>query len=515
MPAILGTLLKNTIALSSKLKREKRPFRQQQETLIKLLTKAKDTAFGHHYHFDKILKSNHIVRSFQEHVSTHDYSKIYKEWWFRTLNGEPFVCWPGYTKYFALSSGTSESSSKYIPVTKDMLKAIQKGAIRQILSTAHLNLPPEVYQKGILMIGGSTHLNYNGTYFAGDLSGITTGHIPFWFQHHYKPGKKISGYKDWNTKLNEMTINAHKWDIGIIAGVPAWIQILMEKIIEHYKLNSIHDIWPNFKIYVHGGVSIYPYKASLKKMFSKEVIFIDTYMASEGFIAYEEVPNELQAMKMILNNGIFYEFVPFNENNFDADGNMKENPETLLINEVEENKDYALLLSTCAGAWRYLIGDTIKFVNKQKAEILITGRTKHFLSLCGEHLSVENMTRAIDLSAQDLNIEIKEFTVAGIRHQNLFAHHWYVGTNKMVDSNVVKEKLDDYLKQLNDDYRVERLAALKNIFVTVLPDDVFIQFLEYKKRAGAQSKFPRVIKGPLCEDWKQFLIQKSFDILEE
>ncbi len=515
MPAILGTLLKNTIAISSKLKREKRPFRQQQETLIKLLTKAKDTAFGHYYRFDKILKSPNIVRGFQENIPTHDYSKIYREWWYRTLNGEPFVCWPGYTKYFALSSGTSEASSKYIPVTKDMLKAIQRGAIRQILSTAHFNLPPEIYQKGILMIGGSTHLNYNGTYFAGDLSGITTGNIPFWFQHHYKPGKKISGYKDWNTKLNEMTVNAHKWDIGIIAGVPAWIQILMEKILDHYKINSIHDIWPNFSIYVHGGVAIHPYKAGLKKMFSKEVLFIDTYMASEGFIAFEERPNELQAMKMILNNGIFFEFVPFNEDNFDADGNMKENLETLLINEVKENKDYALLLSTCAGAWRYLIGDTIKFTDVKRAEILITGRTKHFLSLCGEHLSVENMTKAIELTAKDLDIEINEFTVAGIKHENLFAHHWYVGTNKMADQQIIKDKIDNYLKELNDDYRVERMAALKNIFVDVLPDDVFIQFLEYKKRAGAQSKFPRVIKGKLYEEWKEFLIQKGYDIFKE
>jgi hypothetical protein len=512
MPAILGTLLKNTIALSSKLKREKRPFRQQQETLIKLLTKAKDTAFGYQYRFDQVLKSANIVRSFQENVPIYDYNKIYKEWWYRTLNGEPYVCWPGYTKYFALSSGTSEASSKYIPVTKDMLKAIQKSAIKQILATTNFDLPPDIYQKGILMIGGSTHLNYNGTYFAGDLSGITTGNIPFWFQHHYKPGKKISAYKDWNTKLNEMTINAHKWDIGIIAGVPAWIQILMEKILDHYKLNSIHEIWPNFKVYVHGGVAIHPYKASLKKMFTKDVIFVDTYLASEGFIAFQDRPNELQSMRMILNNGIFFEFVPFNEKNFDEDGNLREHPETLLINEVEENKDYALLLSTCAGAWRYLIGDTLKFTDAKKAEILITGRTKHFLSLCGEHLSVDNMTRAIDLTARDLNIEINEFTVAGIKHDNLFAHHWYVGTNKMVDEHILKQKIDDYLKQLNDDYRVERTAALKNIFVTVLPDDVFIQFLEYKKRASAQSKFPRVIKGALYDDWKQFLIQKGYDI---
>ncbi len=514
MPAILGTLLKNTITLSNKLKREKRPFKQQYQTLVKLLNKSKDTAFGQYYNFDKILKSSNVIKAFQEIVPTHDYNKIYKEWWYRTLNGEPFVCWPGYTKYFALSSGTSEASSKYIPVTKDMLKSIQRGAINQILSTARFNLPPETYQKGILMIGGSTHLNYNGTYFAGDLSGITTGNIPFWFQHHYKPGKKISRYKDWNTKLNEITVNAHKWDIGIIAGVPAWIQILMEKIIDHYKIKSIHDIWPNFKIYVHGGVAIHPYKTSLKKLFSKEVIFVDTYMASEGFIAFEETPNELQAMKMILNNGIFFEFVPFNNKNFDTDGNMIDKPETLHINEVEENKEYALLLSTCAGAWRYLIGDTIKFTDVKKAEILITGRTKHFLSLCGEHLSVENMTKAINLTANELNIEINEFTVAGIKYENLFAHHWYVGVNKMIDSNIIKEKIDNYLKQLNDDYRVERLAALKDILVTILPHEIFIQFLEYKKRVGAQSKFPRVIKGDLYTEWKQFLHQKGYEIKE-
>ncbi|GAB4206227.1 MAG: GH3 auxin-responsive promoter family protein [Bacteroidia bacterium] len=515
MPAILGNILKNTISLTSKIKRRQHPYIQQKIVLKKLLTKAKNTAFGQHYHFENILNSQDIIGEYQKNVPVHDYNKIYREWWYRLLNGEPYVCWPGYTKYFALSSGTSEASSKYIPVTKEMLKAIQKGAIRQIISTTNFNLPPELYQKGMLGIGGSTHLNFNGTYFAGDLSGITTGNIPFWFQHYYKPGKKISGYKDWNQKLKEITVNAHKWDIGIVVGVPAWIQLLFEMIIDHYKVKSIHDIWPNFQVYVHGGVAINPYKSSLKKLFAKDVLFIDTYLASEGFIAFQDRPNDIQAMRMITNNGIFFEFIPFNENNFDADGNLKENPETLTIRDVEENKEYALLLSSCAGAWRYLIGDVIKFADRKNAEILITGRTKHFLSLCGEHLSVDNMTKAIELLAQNLNIEINEFTVAGIKYENLFAHHWYIGTKASIDKYIVKEKLDNYLKQLNDDYRVERLAALKDIIIDIIPDDVFIQFLEYKKRAGAQSKFPRVIKGTLYEEWKQFLIQKGYDITKE
>jgi len=502
---ILGSIIKRTIDIRGKIPHWRNPYKLQVKQLRKLLTKAQNTAFGQHYHFDKLLLEPDPVKAFQKAVPVHDYNSIFKNWWYRTLNGETYVCWPGPIRYFALSSGTSESSSKQIPVTKEMLKSIQKSSVRQIFSLAHHNLPKEHFEKGILMIGGSTHLNYNGTYFEGDLSGITTGNIPFWFQHFYKPGPRISGYKDWNTKLDEMTRNAKNWDIGVICGVPAWIQILFERIIDYYKVKTIHDIWPNLRIYVHGGVSIQPYISSLNKLSSHPLIFIDTYMASEGFIAFQERPNEQQAMRMALDTGLFFEFIPFNENNFESDGTMKGSMESFSIKDVKVDEEYALVLTSCAGAWRYLIGDTIKFTDIKRCEIIVTGRTRHFLSLCGEHLSLDNMNRAIRLTADDLGVEITEFTVAGIPHENLFAHHWYLGVNKMVDPTILRDKIDGYLKVLNDDYRVERIAALKEVKVTVLPDDAFIDFLAAKNKLGAQSKFPRVMKGKIFEEWKAFL----------
>jgi hypothetical protein len=502
---ILGSIIKRTIDIRGKIPHWRNPYRLQVKMLRKLLTKAQNTAFGQHYKFDKILLEDDTVAAFKNSVPVHDYNSMFKNWWYRALNGESYVCWPGKIKYFALSSGTSEASSKHIPVTREMIKAIQKGSIRQVFAMAHYNLPKEHFERGILMIGGSTHLNYNGTYYEGDLSGITTGTIPFWFQHFYKPGPRISSYKDWNTKLDEMTKNAKNWDIGIVLGVPAWIQILFERILDYYKVETIHDIWPNLLIYVHGGVNVGPYKKSLEKMCKFPLIFSDTYLASEGLIAFQERPNELQAMRMSLDNGLFFEFAPFTEENFDSNGTVKTNPKTYSINEVKEDEEYALILSSCSGAWRYLIGDTIKFTDIKRSEIVITGRTKHYLSLCGEHLSVENMTKAVKLTADELGIEMNEFTVAGIPHQNLFAHHWYVGTNKKVDPNVLREKIDNHLKVLNDDYRVERDAALKEVIVTVLPDETFIDFMASRGTVGGAFKFPRVMKGKIFEDWKEFI----------
>jgi hypothetical protein len=212
-------------------------------------------------------------------------------------------------------------------------------------------------------------------------------------------------------------------------------------------------------------------------------------------------------MRLVLDNGIFFEFVPFDDENFDG-GEIKPNAKTLLIDEVEEGKDYALLISTCAGAWRYMIGDTIRFVSKEENEIIITGRTKHFLSLCGEHLSVDNMNKAIELVSAEFNISIPEFTVAGIPHENLFAHQWYIGTNNKVDTNKLRDSIDNHLKALNDDYAVERRAALRQVLVEVLPLQKFYDYMESKGKTGGQHKFPRVLKNVQLEDWLKFLLNE-------
>lgn len=486
------------------------PEKAQEKQLLRLLRKARHTAFGEHYQFSKILTSKNILEAFRTNVPVHDYSSMYKHWWYRSLNGETYVTWPGKVKYFALSSGTSEASSKYIPVTDDMLRSIKRASIRQLVRMVQYDFPLDFYEKGMLMIGGSTHLQYNGTYYEGDLSGITAAGIPFWFQHFYKPGKKISRTTDWNTKLEEIIEKAPDWDIGVVVGVPAWVQILLEKIIERYNLKTIHDIWPNLGVYVHSGVAIQPYLKSFEKLFEKEIIFNESYLASEGYIALQKRKN-IAGMDLQVDNGIFYEFVPFNDENFDEDGNLKKNPQVYSFYEALENKEYALLLSTNAGAWRYLIGDTVKILNKKHGEIIITGRTKHFLSICGEHLSLENMSRAIELVQADLGIEINEFTVYAFRYKGRFAHQWFIGTDQKINNEEAANLLDKHLKNLNDDYRVERMEAITDVLAKAISPKIFLAYMEMKGKMGSANKFPRVLKNGRIEEWENFLKTQNID----
>lgn len=486
--------------------------RQQIRVLRKLMRKARFTQFGQQFKFDEILLSKHPGKKFQQLVPTYNYDKIYKDWWHKTLEGTPDVCWPGVIKFFALSSGTSEAASKYIPITKELIRSNTITSFKQLLSLAkYENVPKSAIGKGWMILGGSTQLQKGATYFAGDLSGIQQKNIPFWFQGLglYKPGKKIAKEKDWSKKIDEIVEKAPTWDIGFIVGVPAWLQLCMEKIIETYKLNNIHDIWPNLAFYVHGGVAMEPYKKGFERLFGKQVTYIETYLASEGFLAYQS-RQDTRGMQLALNNNIFFEFVPFDDNNFDSEGNILENHEAFMIHEIEENKDYAILISTNAGAWRYAIGDTIRLIDKEKNEIIITGRTKHFLSLVGEHLSVDNMNRAIEMACEDLNVYIPEFTVSGIPYGNFFAHQWYVATDDNIDEKLLAETIDQKLKLLNDDYEVERKHALKAIMVKALPEKAFMDFMTMKGKIGGQHKFPRVLKGKMLTDWQHFLTEQSY-----
>lgn len=487
------------------------PRRQQIRVLKKLLRKARFTEFGQRYRFDDVLLSNHPGKKFQQNVPSFDYNKIYDAWWYKAKEGIPDVCWPGVIKYFALSSGTSDATSKFIPITKDLIRSNTITSFKQLLSlTRYAKVPRSAVGKGWLILGGSTQLQKGPTYFAGDLSGIQQKNIPFWFQGLglYKPGKKIAKEKDWATKLEEVVNNAPNWDIGFIVGVPAWLQLCMEKIIEKYELKNIHEMWPNLAFYVHGGVAMEPYKRGFEKLLGKPITYIETYLASEGFLAYQNRQGT-SGMHLALNNNVFFEFVPFDQKNFDSEGNMTEEPEAYMIHEIEENKDYAILISTNAGAWRYAIGDTVRLVNREQSEIIITGRTKHFLSLVGEHLSVDNMNRAIQIVASYMNIYIPEFTVAGVPHGTFFAHQWYVATKDTVDETELKERLDAKLKELNDDYEVERRHALKDVMVKVLSEKTFMDFMKAKGKVGGQHKFPRVLKGKMLEDWQKFLQKEN------
>ncbi|GDX43005.1 hypothetical protein LBMAG22_15340 [Bacteroidota bacterium] len=480
--------------------------RQQLRVLKKLLKKARFTAFGQQYHFDQALLSKHPGKKFQELVPIHDYNKIYNEWWKQTLDGTPDVAWPGQIKYYALSSGTSEAASKYIPVTNDLLRSNMVNYLRQLISLVRYEeANMRAMTKGFLMLGGATDLKKGKAgWYAGDLSGILAKRRPFWFQTFYKPGGRIAAISDWNQKLQEIVEQAPNWDIGYLVGVPAWCQMLMEMVIERYKLNHIHEIWPNLSFFVHGGVAFEPYKKGFEKLLGKPIVYVENYLSSEGFIGFK-TREHATGMQLILNNNIFFEFIPFDESNFDADGNPYPEADAKMIHEVEEGKEYALLMSTNAGAWRYLIGDTIRFTDIERSEIVITGRIKHFLSLTGEHLSVDNMNKAIELVSDELNISIPEYTVVGFPYQSFFAHRWYVATDDKVDANLLRTKIDQHLRVLNDDYAIERDSALKEVFLEVLPEQKFLEFMAVKGKLGSQHKFPRVMKGKMLADWERFL----------
>ncbi len=485
---------------------QEKAYRQQLRTLRKLLTKAEHTEYGKKYNFEKILASKLVYRSYHQNVPVVDYGNMH-DWWQKSYHGAEDVTWPGKIEFFALSSGTSEGASKYIPVSQDMIKSITKASVRQIISIARTDLPKDYMAKNYLMLGGSTSLYFNddGKTYAGDLSGITSSHVPNWFERFSKPSPDIRSEKNWQDKLDRMVDEAPQWDVVLIAGVPAWIQILFELIIKRYNLRTIHDIWPHLSVYLWGGVAIEPYKKSLNMLMGKPIMYLETYLASEGFVAFQTSPAS-KGMKLNFRNGMFFEFVPFNEHNFDEAGNIRPKAVAFNIKQVELDKVYALLLTTCSGAWRYLIGDTIKFVNLEVCEIKITGRTKHFLSVCGEHLSVDNMNKAIESLSEVLNLPINEYTVKGETNAEGHIHQWYIACNdKNVKADFVAAKLDAFLAQLNDDYATERKHALKEVRVELLPSETFLNWMQEQGKYGSQSKFPRVLTDAKYKEWVEYV----------
>ena len=482
------------------------PSQMQKRVLKKLLRKARFTSFGQDYGFDEILLAKNFQEAFSNRVPVYDYNSLFSDYWHKTLEGAPDITWPGKTSYFALSSGTSEAASKYIPVTRDLIRANTLTSMRMLLSLSGYNdLKFNALPRGWLILGGSTDLQKGPTYFAGDLSGIQQKNIPFWFQAMYKPGKKIARLRDWEDKLEEIATRAPEWDIGFMLGVPAWLQLCLEKIIEKHNLNHIHELWPNLSYYVHGGVALEPYKKNFNRLLGHPITYIETYLASEGFLAFQNRQNA-SGMRLAFANNIYFEFIPFNTSNFDDQGNLLPGVNAIPLENAEADKEYAVLITTNGGAWRYLIGDTIKFTDLKRCEIHITGRTKHFLSLVGEHLSVDNMHAAIRQVSEKFDLSIPEFTVAGIPYKGSFAHHWYLACDAPgVEADQLLRTIDENLKSINDDYSTERHHALSHVFLTVLPEKTFMDFMAARKKIGGQHKFPRVLKGRYLEDWQAFI----------
>ncbi|MDT0676056.1 GH3 family domain-containing protein [Autumnicola musiva] len=502
--AIMGSIIKSLIDLRDNLVSEADAEKAQREELKKMLEKAKDTAFGKFYNFAGILEAEDIEAAFAEKVPYFDYNKLNEEWWSRLHEGQEDVTWPGKPPYFAISSGTTGKSSKKIPVTQDMVESIRKAGIKQVSALSNFDLPPDFFEKEIMMLGSSTDLHQEGDHQEGEISGISASNIPFWFRGYYKPGLEIASIEEWDERVQKIAETAKDWDIGAISGIPSWTELMIKKVIEYHGLNNIHEIWPNFRVYASGGVAFEPYEKSFNALLEHPVQVVDTYLASEGFLALQDRP-DTHSMKLILDNGIYFEFVPFKPEYINQDGSIKNEARVLSLSEVNGEEDYVLLISTVSGAWRYLIGDTIKFTDVEKHEIRITGRTKFFLNVVGSQLSVNKMNDAVKELEEKFDIKIPEFTLAAVRINGEFNHSWYLGTDADIEDSKLADALDEALKDANKNYKVARSKALKGVKVTKVPPELFPEWSGANKKKGGQVKMEKVMDEEKFAEWEKFV----------
>jgi len=510
--AVIGEIIKKAIELGEKLNSDQKPREAQREVLRELLEKAKGTAFGLYYGFDQILEEEDedLAKIFAKKVPYHDYDTIHEKWWSKIHERHQDITWPGINEYFAVSSGTT-STSKHIPVTDDMLDAIRKTGVKQIMTLSKYNLPSDFFEKQIMMLGSSTGLDQNNGFYEGEISGISASRIPFWFKNFYKPGDEIASIEDWDERVQRIAEEAKDWDIGSISGIPSWIELMMKKVIEYHKVDNIHDIWPNLSVYTPGGVAFEPHRKSFEKLLAHPLTYIDTYLASEGFLAFQARP-DTNAMALVLDNGIFFEFIPFKPENLTESGAVHPDAPAFTIDEVEEGVDYILVISTVSGAWRYMIGDTVQVTDKDRAEIIITGRTKFFLNVVGSQLSVHQMDKAIEEIQEKYKITIPEFTVAAVKKDDEYIHKWYLGYDENNDNSNEEEiaaTLDEILQENNKNYKVARSKSLKGVETKLVSVKLFHDYNEYKKKKGGQVKFAKVMKAEAFEEWEQFLQEKD------
>jgi hypothetical protein len=510
--ALLGGVIKKAIDINGFISREPNACKAQELVLLQLLKKAKLTAFGLKYKFGQILDSDDSILAFQENVPVYDYDGMYDEWWHYLLKGHQNITWPGGQKYFALSSGTT-SDKKYIPVTGDMIAAIKKSGMQQVLSLKNFDLPPDFFEKQILMLGSSTSLIEQEDHFEGEISGISAANIPGWFSKFYKPGNEIASIANWDEKVKRIAEEAPGWDIGSISGIPSWVELMLKEIITHNNLNTIHDIWPNLQVYTSGGVAFEPYRKSMEKLLARPLIYIDTYLASEGYLATQKRP-DTSSMALIVNNGIFFEFVPFVEENIDDQGRVRQGVKALILEQAAENTEYVLLISTVSGTWRYMIGDTVIITDKKRSEIQISGRTKHYLNVVGEQLSVQKMNMAVEKLEQVFDMEIKEFVAATVFENEQYKMKWVIGTDKEIDTIKAAEIIDTELCENNKNYKVARTKALKGVEVEAIPVEQFYNWSEEYKKLGGQAKIPRVMKEDAFNGFRDYVQKLSLSFSE-
>lgn len=503
--SVLGTIIKESTKYSGYKIRKKKSNSNQEEILRNLLSKASNTEYGIRNNFQNLLKEWNVKIEFRDKVPLQTYESLYS-WIEKSLNGEKNILWPGEIKFFALSSGTTKGSSKKIPVSDQMIKQFQKTSLEQLLTLHKLNLSTAFYESSVLTLGGCTKLKKYDNHFEGDLSGILQKNKSFVYKPFSKPSQKISQIENWEEKMKQIILKAPSWNIGVVAGVPTWVIKLFEGIKDHYQIKSIHEIWPNFRLYLHGGVFLGNYQDKIDSFCEKPIYYQNTYLASEGYFAYQHQPRN-QGLNLLLKNGIYFEFIPKQFFDKVEEGNLHA-VKTLTIDEIEPNQKYALVISTISGLWRYIIGDVVKFTCVESFEIEIIGRISHYLNMAGEHVSAANMNKALVNTAKMFDIQIDEFCVVVSEKKD--RHLWYVGTSKILNEHHMAIILDNELRSLNDDYNELRKSIIKLPKVKILPTQKFYDFLASKNKIGGQNKFPRVLNHMQRIEWERFLTSAAW-----
>ena len=502
--ALLGPIIKTALNLHETITATSDHIEAQNKVLEHLLKTAKNTSFGLYYDFHSILEEDDLEHAFAEAVPFYDYHKMDEQWWSRMKEGKPNITWPGIPKFLARSSGTTGKKSKTIPVSDEMIAAIKAAGTRQVSALTNFDLPTDVFESEVLALGSSTDLNEEDGFTIGEISGISASNIPEFLDSFYRPGKEISSIDDWDERVQRIAEEAKNWDIGMLSGIPSWLEMMLRKVMDYHQVDSIHDIWPNLSVYTSGGVAFEPYRSSFEKLFTKPVQIVDTYLASEGFIACQQRP-ETSSMQLITDGGIYFEFVPFKPEYIEQDGSITSTAPIKTMAEVEPDIDYALIISTVSGAWRYLIGDTIKFTDVEKAEIKITGRTKFFLNVVGSQLSVLKMETAITELQEQFNTSIKEFTVSAKKIDGEFYHVWYLGTETETSEKELADALDLSLQEANKNYKVARSKALKGVRVHKVQPETFAQWNDHNKKKGGQVKMEKVMGEEKFQAWEKFV----------
>ena len=464
----------------------KYPNEVQQDVLNGLIDSAKDTFIGKKFDFSSI----NCYKDFSEKVPVFSYEE-FSDKIELARKGENNIFWSSKIKWFAKSSGTTNAKSKFIPVSDESLQDCHYAAGKDLLCMYFNNNPnSQLFTGKSLRLGGSkSPYEKNGTFY-GDLSAILIDNMPFWAEFSSTPSNRISLMEDWDKKIDKIISESLNENVTSLAGVPSWMLVLLNRILEKSEKKYISDLWPNLEVYFHGGVSFKPYLNQYMDIINKESMqFYEIYNASEGFFAiqYENNSNELLLM---LDYGIFYEFIP-----------MKvygtKNEKIIPLYEVEKDVNYAILITTNAGLWRYKIGDTVKFTSTSPYKIIITGRTKHYINVFGEEVIIENTDNVINKLSSKYGLQIIDYTVAPVfmNKNKKGAHQWFIEFKKPPSKKInLSEVIDHELRQENSDYDAKRFNSftLKKPEVIISKKGVFLKWLEINNKLGGQNKVPRL-----------------------